>query len=144
MARKKGMMGPGSKAMGGAGIKPSPSPTPMAGRPPMGAPGGMPGGGLGAGPPRPPMGMPSPGGQRVAPSPAGGMGGAAGFKHGGEAEKKRDRHEKLARGGEVGEPKERMDEDRGERKAFNKGGAVGGGDVKGRVGRDRGGAGKAC
>lgn len=148
MPRKKGMMGPGSAKMGGAGIKPSTAPTPMAGRPPMSAPGGMPS--LGGGGPRPPMGGPSPGGQAVARSPAAGMGGAAGFNRGGHVEsektheemhKKRERHEKLAHGGEVGAssaPKPR--------EAFAKGGVVGGGggDTKGRVGRDRGGAGKAC
>src|SRR3954470_2035973 len=98
MARNKAMMGPGSKKMGGAGIKAGHPPTKMAGSglgaapgspaahmgaPPMapkvanvrspgigaGAPPPMPGGGgMGAGPP---------------PPPAGGMGGSGGFAKGG-------------------------------------------------------------
>jgi formin 2 len=97
MARNRAMAGPGSKKMGGAGIKAGRPPTAMAGSglgagpgspaahmgaPPMapkvanvrppgigaGAPPPMPGGGAGAGPP---------------PPPPGGMGGSGGFAKGG-------------------------------------------------------------
>ena len=81
MARNKGGFGPGAKAMGGAGLKPSMPKTPSAGKPPMGAPAGMPPpmpGGSGRGAPAPPPGA---GG-------GGGMGGTAGFKKGGGVKKK--------------------------------------------------------
>lgn len=100
MARNRAMAGPGSRKMGGAGIKAGAPHTPMAGSgigasrgspaaamgaPPMapkvagatvprigaGAPPPMPGGGIGA----PPAGPP--------PTPPGGMGGAGGFAAGG-------------------------------------------------------------
>lgn len=176
MPRKKGGFGPGAMKMGGAGIKPTPPRTAMAGRPAGGPPGGLPGGlggGLGGGPPPGPRPLPMPGGQAVARSPAAGMGGASGFKKGGEAEKKREEHEKLAHGGTVGNATQHAFERGGSvgregvgehhegkgqnpgngrmekapfgpRKGYAKGGMVGGGDAKGRVGRDRGGAGKAC
>jgi hypothetical protein len=135
MPRKKGMIGPGATAMGGVGARPGRMPTPMAGRSPLAAPGGLPGAGGGpmgmagaAGPPRVPrMGAPGPvpGGQPVARSPAAGMGGAAGFRRGGEAKEsektreemhnKRERHEALAQGGPVGGTE-----------AFAHGGIVGG------------------
>jgi hypothetical protein len=102
MARNRAMMGPGSRKMGGGGIKAGRPPTPMAGgglgapkggpaaamgAPPMapkvanvrppglgaGAPPPMPGGGAGAAGPPPP---PPAGG-------AGGMGGSGGFAKGG-------------------------------------------------------------
>jgi hypothetical protein len=66
------------------------------------------------------------------------MGGAAGFKKGGHAEKhegEKSEKKKYERGGDVekGGPK---------REAFAKGGFVGG-DAKGRTGRDTGHAGKS-
>lgn len=165
MARRKGMIGPGSKAMGGAGIgaaagKPR---TAMTGRSPMAAPGGLPGllGGAGAGPsrpPRPPMGgggmgggPPMPGGAPVAKSPAGGMGGAAGFRQGGEVKEEKKEHEEYAFGGAVkpsGEKEEKSEQKMGLAKGggvhkFARGGSVGG-DAKGRVARDTGKAGKSC
>ena len=100
----------------------------------------MPSLGGGGGPPRP-LGMgTSPGGMPPARSPAGGMGGAAGFKKGGAMEK--HAMEKHAKGGEVGDTiaKPIMKHDI---MKHNKGGMVGG-DAKGRVGRDTAKGGKAC
>lgn len=121
MARKKGMTGPGALAMGGMGAKPMRPPTAAAGRPspvkppgasPLaGAPGPMPGAG---GPPGGGGGPPKMGG--------GGIGGAPGFKKGGEAHKVETKREEEK-----------------EEHAFKKGGQVRyekGGEVKGRVGRD--------
>lgn len=106
MARKKGGIGGGAKAMGGAGIGAAAGrpPTVMAGRSPMGAPGGLPGG-LGGGgglPGGAPRGIPAPGGQPVARSPAAGMGGAAGFQKGGQVGNTQLGYKG---GGEVGEMK---------------------------------------
>jgi hypothetical protein len=96
MPRKAGMLGAGSKAMGGGGRKPRAMSTMMGGNPPL--PGAM-GTGPGAMGPR--------------AAPGSGIGA---FKKGGPAkegskaeerkesrafEKKEDRHEKLAKGGHV-------------------------------------------
>ena len=123
MPRRKGMIGPGASAMGGAGVRPGRAATPMAGRSPMGAPGGMPGGLAGAaGPPRvrAPGAIPAPGGQPVARSPAAGMGGAAGFAKGGEVgafEEKREEKQHLALGGPVHHGKKPLDYPRKSEKA---------------------------
>lgn len=123
------MAGAGSKRMGGLGAKPTPPRTAMAGKPAGGPP--AVGGGLGAPGPRPPaaprpappMGgagapPPMPGG--APPVGGGGMGGSGGFEAGG------------AVGAPMSEPSK-----------FAKGGIVGGGDAKGRVGRDTGKASKS-
>lgn len=95
MARNRAMIGAGAKKMGGAGIKPSGPPTPMAGKPPMSKPpmgGGPPPMGGGKAPlPKPPMGggagmaPPMPGGSSPIPPPGAGsgIGGGAGFAQGG-------------------------------------------------------------
>lgn len=120
---RRGGIGPGALKMGGAGRKPSMPRTPMAtapiGPPGMGGGGGPPGGGA------PGLGGPGPG--------------PMGIKKGGGVEKKRERHEKLARGGEVGEESEKHE--RGESRAFEKkehSKFAMGGEVKARVraGRD--------
>lgn len=144
MPRTPGMIGPGARKMGGAGIKAGRPPTPMAGggigapkgglasgmgAPPMapkvanvrppgigaGAPGPVPGGMGGPPPPRPGGGL----GAGPPPPPPGGMGGSGGFAKGGSALRSEAKRE--------GEP---LDVERREAKAgFNKGGSVGG-DVK--------------
>ena len=89
MARNRAMIGAGARKMGGAGIKPSGPPTPMAGKPPMSA--GPPMGGGKAPLPKPPMGggagmaPPMPGGSSPLPPPGAGsgIGGGAGFAAGG-------------------------------------------------------------
>ena len=89
MARNRAMIGAGARKMGGAGIKPSGPPTPMAGKPPMSA--GPPMGGGKAPLPKPPMGggagmaPPMPGGSSPLPPPGAGsgIGGGAGFAQGG-------------------------------------------------------------
>jgi hypothetical protein len=73
------MMGPGSKKMGGAGLKPGAPPTPMAGKPSGVPPSGM---GMGMGKPGPMP--PAPGGIPPEP-PKGGIGGSGGFNKGGPA-----------------------------------------------------------
>ena len=102
MPRTRGMVGPGSKKMGGAGVAAGRPPTAMAGSG-LGAPKGGPAmamgappmapkvanarpPGLGAGPP-PPM----PGGSGPPPPPPGGMGGSGGFAKGGAAKLPSDR-----------------------------------------------------
>lgn len=96
MVRNRAMAGPGSKKMGGMGIKAGRPPTPMAGSG-LGAPKGGPAmamgappmapkvanvrpPGLGAGPPPP---MPGGAGAGPPPPPPGGMGGSGGFNAGG-------------------------------------------------------------
>lgn len=131
MPRRKGMIGPGAGAMGGPGMKPARPPTAAAGRPPpikppgasplVGAPGpspgmGMAGGGGGMGPPR-----------------GGGIGGAPGFKKGGEL--KGEMKGMKGDEGEAGEGKGKLRE----KIRYEKGG-----EVKGRVGRDTASAGKSC
>jgi hypothetical protein len=108
MARNRAMAGPGSKKMGGAGIKSGRPPTPMAGSG-LGAGPGSPAAKMGAPPmapkvanARPPMGArsmgagappPMPGGSGgpppagPPPTPPGGMGGSGGFAKGGGASK---------------------------------------------------------
>ena len=132
MARNRAMAGPGSRKMGGGGIKAGRPPTPMAGSG-LGAPKGGPAAamgappmapkvanvrppGLGAGPPPP---MPGGGpGAGPPPPPPGGMGGSGGFEKGGAA---------VREGGEEAKV------EGAERPAFRKGGAVhGGGDTKAR------------
>ena len=109
LGSKRAMAGPGSKKMGGAGIKAGRPPTPMAGSglgaPPrspaaaMGAPLMAPKvanvrpPGLGAGAP-PPMPGGAPPGGGVPPPPPGGMGGSGGFAKGGGAKR-------FADGGDV-------------------------------------------
>jgi hypothetical protein len=92
------MAGPGSRKMGGAGIKAGRPPTPMAGSG-IGAPKGGPAAAMGAPPMapkvanvRPPglgAGAPPPmpgGGAGPPPPPAGGMGGSGGFERGGRVD----------------------------------------------------------
>jgi len=126
------MAGPGSRKMGGAGLKAGRPPTPMAGGG-LGAPkGGLAAGmgapplapkvanvrppGLGAGPPGPmPGGSAMPGAAGPPPPPPGGMGGSGGFAKGGPAG--------------IGAPEAKAES--AERPAFRKGGSVGG-DAKSR------------
>jgi hypothetical protein len=126
------MAGPGSRKMGGGGIKAGRPPTPMAGSG-LGAPkGGLAAGmgappmapkvanvrppGLGAGAPGPmPGGSGGPPPSGPPPAPAGGMGGSGGF----------------AKGGPTGIGGEEAKAEGAERPAFRKGGAVGG-DTKAR------------
>lgn len=128
------MAGPGSRKMGGAGIKAGRPPTPMAGSG-IGAPKGGPAAAMGAPPMapkvanvRPPglgAGAPPPmpgGGAGPPPPPAGGMGGSGGFAKGGSAVPEAGREEPEAK------------VEGAERPAFRKGGAVHGvgGDTKAR------------
>jgi hypothetical protein len=124
------MAGPGSRKMGGAGIKAGRPPTAMAGSG-LGAPKGGLAAGMGAPPMAPkvanvrPPGLgagappPMPGGGAGPPPPpaggAGGMGGSGGF----------------AKGGPTGIGSEEAKAGGAERPAFRKGGAVGG-DAKAR------------
>ena len=98
MARNRAMAGPGSKKMGGMGIKAGRPPTAMAGSG-LGAPPKSPAAAMGAPPMAPkvanvrPPGLgagappPMPGGSGPPPPPPGGMGGSGGFAKGGGAKR---------------------------------------------------------
>jgi hypothetical protein len=125
------MAGPGSRKMGGAGIKAGRPPTAMAGSG-LGAPKGGPAAAMGAPPMAPkvanvrPPGLgagappPMPGGGAPPPPGGGGMGGSGGFNKGGSAVPEAGREEPEAK------------VEGAERPAFRKGGSVGGGDSKAR------------
>lgn len=149
MPRTRGMVGPGSRKMGGAGVAAGRPPTPMAGGG-LGAPKGGPAAAMGAPPMAPkvanvrPPGLgagappPMPGGGMGGPPPPppGGMGGSGGFARGGKVEKmderKDDRREERKH--EEHKAEERKDDRKEERHKFAKGGSVGigGGDTKAR------------